>query len=335
MRRPVAIAFLGPSLPVAEARRLFPGADLRGPARQGDVLKALRARPRAIALVDGVFESQPSVWHQELRVALSEGVHVVGAASMGALRAVELAPFGMLGVGAVYRAYAAGRLVDDADVALLHAGAEHGWRPLTVPLVNVLATADHALETGALKLEEARQLLQAARQLHYHDRRWPAISLRLPWPARTVARFERHRAAHPQDVKAADARECLVVTRRLCAKARPAPPPLTGLSVWARRGWLAAQGTPPPGDADAGLRSALVASWARSIGLLPPPERVAFFERQGARLGLDAGLLRRSAEALALEEAALAHPALLLPQAPSRDEGAWVDALRRAARRGR
>ena len=139
---PHVIAFLGPSLTAQEARALLPGVDVRPPARQGDVLEAVRSTPRVIALIDGVFESQPSVWHQELRIALSEGIHVLGASSMGALRAVELAPLGMSGIGAIFEAYRTGRLVDDADVALLHADAEHDFRPLTLPLVNVRNVAD-------------------------------------------------------------------------------------------------------------------------------------------------------------------------------------------------
>jgi hypothetical protein len=324
----LAIAFLGPTLPAPEARQLFPRAAVLGPARQGDVLRALRERPRAIVLIDGVFESQRSVWHQEIRIALSEGVHVLGASSMGALRAVELSPFGMIGVGAVYRAYAEGRLTDDADVALLHASAEHGHRALTVPFVNVVATAEHALENGRLSLAEARALVRAARQVHYQDRHWPHVLQRLRWSSALTQRFEAHRKAHPQDVKASDARACLTAARALCASDVPAAAArLDTLSVWARRAWIQEQGTPPAGSDESGLRVLMLAEWARSLGVEPAAERVAFFERTGGKLGLDAGLLRRFAEALALDEQALSHPELLLAQAPSRRDGAWVNAI--------
>ena len=102
------VAFLGPSLPADEARRIAPGAALLPPAGQGDVWPALERRPRAIALVDGVFEGRPSVWHHELLDALDAGVAVFGGASMGALRAAELAGHGMVGVGEIHRAYATG-----------------------------------------------------------------------------------------------------------------------------------------------------------------------------------------------------------------------------------
>lgn len=324
MKRPHAVVFLGPSLPAAEARALFPEALLWGPARQGDVLRALAERPRAIALVDGVFESQPSVWHQELRVAISEGVHLFGASSMGALRAVELAPFGMIGIGRVFEAFRDGRITDDADVALLHADAEHDFRPLTVPFVNVVATAEAALDARVLGRDEARALVEHAHRIHYKDRRWPDLVKALP-PARQAA-FDRFRKESPQDVKAADARLCLTAAREAC-RAPAASRPLPSLSAWARRAWLDEQGAPPDGDGREGLKTLLLAEWCRSHGLVAPPGRVAFFEKRARKLRADPGWTRRWAEALALEELVLAQPGLLVAQAPSIDEGRWIAAL--------
>jgi hypothetical protein len=54
-RRPSdLVVFLGPSLPAAQARKVA-RCQVLPPARQGDVWRALALRPRAIALVDGVF----------------------------------------------------------------------------------------------------------------------------------------------------------------------------------------------------------------------------------------------------------------------------------------
>ncbi|MBK7506604.1 MAG: hypothetical protein IPI52_16620, partial [Bacteroidetes bacterium] len=66
------VVFLGPSLPAAEARRLAPCRVLP-PARAGDLFAVLPERPLAIALVDGVFEAAPSVWHHELLAAQAAG----------------------------------------------------------------------------------------------------------------------------------------------------------------------------------------------------------------------------------------------------------------------
>jgi len=74
------------------------------------VLRALVDRPRVIGIVDGYFERVPAVWHKEILWAMSRGVHVLGAASMGALRAAELHPFGMVGVGAIFEGFRDGEL---------------------------------------------------------------------------------------------------------------------------------------------------------------------------------------------------------------------------------
>ncbi|WP_411196226.1 TfuA-like protein, partial [Rhizobium sp.] len=114
------VIFAGPSLPDAEslageAIRVLP------PAMQGDVLAQLERGANVIGLIDGGFEYAAPVRHKEILHALSLGVAVFGAASMGALRAAECHPFGMIGIGRIFEDYRTGRLVDDAAVALMHA----------------------------------------------------------------------------------------------------------------------------------------------------------------------------------------------------------------------
>ena len=98
------VVFLGPSLSADEARRTLRARYL-SPVRCGDVLRVRRLKPRAIAIVDGLFESVASVWHKEILLALEDGIAVYGATSMGALRAAELEPFGMIGIGTIFEAY--------------------------------------------------------------------------------------------------------------------------------------------------------------------------------------------------------------------------------------
>ncbi|MFN9630245.1 MAG: TfuA-like protein, partial [Cyanobacteriota bacterium] len=125
------VVFVGPSLPEHEVRRLHPEAVILPPVRQGDIVSVLRAhRPSAIGVIDGVFLSVLSVWHKELLLALDEGVALYGAASMGALRAAECAPFGMVGLGRIYARFADGTLTRDDEVAVAHATAEFGHRTL-------------------------------------------------------------------------------------------------------------------------------------------------------------------------------------------------------------
>ena len=102
--------FLGPTLSLEEASSVLDAVYLP-PVSQGDVYRLVSlGGPKAIAIVDGYFNQVPAVWHKEILWAMSEGIPVYGAASMGALRAAELAPFGMRGVGRIFEAYRDGVL---------------------------------------------------------------------------------------------------------------------------------------------------------------------------------------------------------------------------------
>lgn len=169
-----AILFAGPSL--AGAQRTLPETlALRPPAMQGDVFRAAEMRPRAIGLIDGYFEGVPSVWHKEILWALSQGIAVFGSASMGALRAAELHPFGMIGIGRIFADYRDGRIEADDEVALLHGPQETNFVGLTEPLVNVRATCRAAELAGVLEAGEAETVLSAARALFYKARTWRRI----------------------------------------------------------------------------------------------------------------------------------------------------------------
>lgn len=165
------IVFAGPSLPPDIAAD-HPDIDFRPPARQGDVYKAALEGSDAIGIVDGYFEGVPSVWHKEILFALSRGIQVYGAASMGALRAAELDTHGMIGVGAIYAAYRDGAYEDDDEVAVLHGPAEAGFPAVTVPMVNVRATLDAAVAAGVISRAEADKHTAAAKAVHYKDRTW-------------------------------------------------------------------------------------------------------------------------------------------------------------------
>src|SRR5882672_7236778 len=134
-----AIIFAGPSLPPA-VRSSFPALEWRPPVRQGDLYLAALEHPGIIGVIDGYFELVPTVWHKEILWAMAAGIHVYGAASIGALRAVELAPFGMRGIGRVYEDFRDGVLQDDDEVAVLHGPAELGYPPVTEAMVNIRAT---------------------------------------------------------------------------------------------------------------------------------------------------------------------------------------------------
>lgn len=217
------ILFAGPTLPDAQT---LVGADvlLCPPAELGDILRATRAGATAIGLVDGHFEQVAPVWHKEILFALSQGVRVYGAASMGALRAAECATFGMVGVGRIYQQYATGVLEDDADVALLHGPAELGYLPLTLPLVNVLATLEDLCSRRQIDAASAAQLRLAATEIFYKQRNWGAIVARARLPEGSDRPgVEALLARGAINQKRRDAMELLEILRALPARRTGAP----------------------------------------------------------------------------------------------------------------
>jgi hypothetical protein len=180
------IALAGPSLPAAE-RSQWPGVDWRPPAEAGDLLRLPADDGSTVCLIDGYFDHRPAVRHKEILLLLSRGVRIFGASSIGALRAAEMRAFGMIGVGAVYTAYARGTIEGDDEVALIHAGADRDWRSLSVSLVDVRATLCHARRRGTVSRAEARALLEAAASIHYVDRDWKSVCARVGGGARCHA----------------------------------------------------------------------------------------------------------------------------------------------------
>lgn len=169
-----ACVFAGPSL--GRDRPPLPdGVILLPPAARGDLHRAALRGPRAIGLIDGYFDGVPAVAHKEILWALRRGVHVLGASSMGALRAAELAAYGMVGVGEIFGAYASGELEGDDEVAVLHGPAEAGWVTLGEAMVNVCATLRAATAAGVLPAEISAEVATAAKAIFYKDRTWAAV----------------------------------------------------------------------------------------------------------------------------------------------------------------
>ncbi len=169
------VIFLGPSLPIAEAREILNAVYLP-PAKQSDLLSAVTTySPDIIGLIDGVFLSLPSVWHKEILYALEQGVAVYGASSMGALRAAETEAFGMIGVGEIYRMYARGELLDDDEVVMVHGPEDTEYRRLSEPMVNVRATFHRAKNEGIINKNLCEQLTAIAKSIYFPERTFSAI----------------------------------------------------------------------------------------------------------------------------------------------------------------
>jgi TfuA protein len=211
---PRIIVFLGPSLEREAAEKILP-AEYRPPAKRGDLLRAAEEGAAIIGLIDGVFHQESAVAHREILAAVKKGVRVVGASSMGALRAAEMDTLGMTGIGEVYRMYKSGELISDDEVALVF-DPETGLS-LSEPLVNIRFTLKRAEAEGIISGQEHAILLAAARSIFYPQRTYPKIvsSAGNALAADTRDRFLAWVPDHAVDRKRLDAIETLEYIRDL------------------------------------------------------------------------------------------------------------------------
>src|SRR5438105_1242035 len=168
------VAFIGPSISRTEAERLCPGLDLRPPVRRDDLYREREQGAWGFLVIDGVFMQEDAVSPREVADVLQDGALVVGAASMGALRAADCWPAGAQGVGLIYRLYRMGVLASDEEVAVA-VSAEGDDAAVSVPLVNVRYAVARAVRRRLLDRARARQIVDAAASIYYPERTWAAV----------------------------------------------------------------------------------------------------------------------------------------------------------------
>ncbi|MGO9820929.1 MAG: TfuA-like protein [Solirubrobacteraceae bacterium] len=200
------VVFVGPSLDLASARATL-DASYEPPARQGDVLRAVTCGAEAIGIIDGYFDWTLSVWHKEILWALTQGTHVYGAASMGALRAAELETFGMRGVGRIFELFRDGILEDDDEVAVAHEPGA-GYATASEAMINIRLTLREAAAARVISDRTRRRMIAVAKRLFYPDRRYEwllELGRERALPGRELDDLEAWIASNRVDQKRADA----------------------------------------------------------------------------------------------------------------------------------
>ncbi len=191
------VVYTGTSISHSDARKIL-DADYRQPVKRHDIVRLMKnfkkvlskegvllrntpmrpqgaqplmkSQPEIIGIIDGVFFDSAAVAHREIIEALKMGITVVGGASMGALRASELEPYGMIGVGKIYEMYKNGVLESDDEVAVTF--DVETMESLSVPLVNVRATVESGQVMGVLTKEQASAVVDTTRKIFYPERNY-------------------------------------------------------------------------------------------------------------------------------------------------------------------
>lgn len=205
--------FVGPTLPGQDVLNILPGAVVHPPVAHGDLLRLDLLGGDVVVIVDGYYHQRASVRHKEILALLADGVVVIGCASMGALRAAELAKHGMIGNGVVYRMYRDGVLDADEEVAVAHTPGPE-YRSFTVPTVVIRHAVGMAVQAGVLDHVDATAIIDIARDINYTERSWQAIERAVSGDdsmAAALARLREFVDSHEEatDIKVSDTLDTL------------------------------------------------------------------------------------------------------------------------------
>jgi len=191
-----------------KAKEIFPLADYRPPAKKGDFLKIANEQNDAgfVGFIDGVFlQDYPPTPIEVHSLLKKNNVTVAGAASLGALRAVELEKFGMIGIGKIFQFYKSGRLESDDEVAVTF--SDQDYKLQSEALIDIRYTLYWAVKDGIISRDTKDVLVKIAKRIYFPSRNYDEIMER----ARTdgiekkeLERFKEYVAVNRRSLKEED-----------------------------------------------------------------------------------------------------------------------------------
>jgi TfuA protein len=160
----------GLSVSSVEASEMLEHAEICGPIQRGDIAQAIRDGVHVVGIIDGAFQHARAVSPSELMDALRSGMRVYGSSSVGALRAVELERYGMIGVGAVFALAKQTFGFRDDFVATTSVEEEGAVRGVGLPFAAFFLNARRLVASGELSGSAAGDLCERYARLHFTQR---------------------------------------------------------------------------------------------------------------------------------------------------------------------
>lgn len=165
------VVFIGPTAPPQDVLSALPNALVRPPCRRGDLYRYRILKHPIFLIIDGVFGGPLAIPPREVIDVIQDGAVVVGASSMGALRAADCSPAGALGIGMVYRLYRLRAISSENEVAVTFR-EDQPYPSLTEPLINIRVALRRAVKRGLMTSADSLSIVAAAESKHYSQRTW-------------------------------------------------------------------------------------------------------------------------------------------------------------------
>jgi hypothetical protein len=170
------VVFVGPSLDPKKARTILE-ADYRPPAKKGDLIKlimSLDEKETVVGLIDGYFLlDYPPTPIEVYQLIVRPNTVVIGSSSIGALRAVELEKFGMIGIGKIFQLFKHGKLDADDEVAVTF--SQDLYRLQSEAMVDIRYNLYLSLKRGFVDKETKDAIAKVAKSIYFPYRTYQNI----------------------------------------------------------------------------------------------------------------------------------------------------------------
>ena len=160
--------YSGLTISAAELCVHLPDAEMAAPIARGELLADITGRCNVVIIIDGKFNQSLAVSPSEILDALRAGIRVYGSSSMGAMRACELEPYGMIGHGAIFELIKLQPAFhDDLLGQVFPAGRpEHAQHAF----IDLYFNCETLRRQGKLSAEDCRTVTKLYAGLHYSER---------------------------------------------------------------------------------------------------------------------------------------------------------------------
>ena len=169
------IVYLGPTLNRDEASKILE-ADYRDPAKKGDFLRLSHTsdEKKYVGFIDGVFlHDYPPSPIEVYHLATRKNIELIGASSLGALRAVELEKFGMKGIGKIFQLFKNGILNADDEVAVTFVRDKNILQ--SEALIDIRFNLFLAYKKGIITKQTKKRFVKIAKNIYFPFRNYDDI----------------------------------------------------------------------------------------------------------------------------------------------------------------
>jgi hypothetical protein len=176
--------YSGLSLDAQSALKILPRALIAPPISRGDLIQDIEGGLHVIVIIDGKFDQHLAVTADEITDALSCGLKVYGASSMGALRASELRHCGMIGHGMIFEQIVATEGFRDDYLAQVFGEDAGKITKLSHTYIDFQMNIQEFERQQRITVREKKTFLRVYGGIFYAERGWPAF--------RAALRKEKH-----------------------------------------------------------------------------------------------------------------------------------------------